>query len=74
VVDKVNKCILCGIPAPWTWFCECCTKAKEEAYAESRKLGHNNFNDVISHRDGYLQKHWEEVHKAKGEKYVLELS
>lgn len=55
-----HKCIVCGKAAPFTWFCSCCTLAKEKAYKECRELGISNFYEVLSYRDKALSKHLEE--------------
>ena len=50
-------CICCQEPKqPHVWFCEKCTEVKEQAYAESRRLGEKTFEEVITRRDAALAK------------------
>lgn len=60
--NEVNKCVCCGAPAPLTWFCGCCTAAKEAAYAESRRLGETRWVDVMIRRDKALAEHRTKEH------------
>ena len=54
-----HKCVSCGKPAPYTWFCPCCTEAKEQAYKECREKGIDDWYEVIVYRDKALRKHVE---------------
>lgn len=68
-VKKMNesdhKCILCESPAPWTWFCPCCTQAKEDSYKQSKEAGILTHVEVMQRREMALRKHKAEVHTPK---------
>jgi len=54
-----GECVVCGKPAPYTWFCPCCTEAKEKAYKECEELKILNWIDVIIYLNKALTKHKE---------------